>query len=295
MDEDSFKSVCIVGVGLIGGSLGLALKKARLCEHIIGLGRRRESLLKALVKGAIDEFTLSPREAFSKADLIILATPPSTIPTFFPLIAREAKEGCLVTDVGSVKRRIIEESEKILPSHIIFVGGHPLAGMEKRGVEWAEADLFLNSIYVLTPCSRSTEEGMEKMKRLVYSIGAHPLIMDADRHDLLLAYTSHFPHLIAFALSLLLGRMREKEEKVSYLAASGFKTMTRIAGSPADMWEEIFKENKDNLLVVWKDWEEVMEEMKRRLGEGNLRDTLEKAREERERLDEIDLQKGKGI
>lgn len=295
MDEGSFKTVCIAGVGLIGGSLGLALKKASLCRRIIGLGRRQESLQKALEKGAIDEFTLLPEEAFAKADLIVLATPPSSIPTFFPVIGKKAKEGCLVTDVGSVKKRILKEAEELLPPHIIFVGGHPLAGMEKKGAEWARADLFKDTIYVLSPCSRSTEEGMEKMKLLVSSIGALPLIIDGETHDLLLAYTSHFPHIIAFALSLLLRRIREREERVSCLTATGFKSITRIAKSPADMWEDIFIENKDNLLTAWKEWEEIMEELRKGLVEGNLREKLEEAREERERLDEIDLQKGKGI
>jgi len=295
MDEGSFRTVSIAGVGLIGGSLALALKKARLCQRVIGLGRRWESLRKALERGAIDEFTLSPEEAFSQADLIVLATPPSSIPAFFPIIGKEAKEGCLVTDVGSVKRRIIKEAEEILPPHISFIGGHPIAGMEKRGVEWARDDLFQNSIYILTPCSRSSEEGLEKMKGLVEAIGAYPLIIDAETHDFLLAYTSHFPHIIAFALSLLLKRLREREERASYLAGSGFKSMTRIAKSPEDIWEDIFLENRDNLLLVWEEWEEIMGELKRRLEEGNLRDELKKAREEREKMDEIDLQKSKGI
>lgn len=295
MDEGSFKNICIVGVGLIGGSLGLAFKKAKLCERVIGLGRRYESLKKALERGAIDDFTLSPREAFSQADLIVLATPPSSIPSFFPIIGKEVKESCLVTDVGSVKRRIIKAAERLLPPHIAFVGGHPLAGMEKRGVEWAQADLFQKTIYILIPCSRSTKESIEKMKMVVSAIGACPFILDEETHDLLLAYTSHFPHIIAFALSLLLKRIREKEAVVSYLAAGGFKSITRIAKSPADMWEDIFLENIDNLLVVWKDWEEVMGELRRGLEEGNLRHKLEGAREEREKLDEIDLQKGKGI
>lgn len=292
MDEGSFKTVCIVGVGLIGGSLGLALKKARLCERIIGLGRREESLGKALARGAIDEFTLSPRSAFAQADLILLATPPSTIPSFFPLIGEEGKEGCLVSDVGSVKRRIIKEAGELLPPHITFIGGHPLAGMEKRGVEWARADLFQNAIYILTPSPRSGEEGMMRMRRLVEAIGARPLIMDAQTHDRLLAYTSHFPHLVAFALSLLLKKAKEREEKVGHLVASGFRSITRIAKSPADIWEEIFLENRDNLLEVWRDWEEVMEELRKALEAGELKDKLEKAREERERLDEVSLQEG---
>jgi len=293
MDEGSFKTVCIVGVGLIGGSLGLALKRAGLCEQVIGLGRRRESLQKALEKGAVDQFTLSPQEAFSQADLIILATPPSTIPTFFPLIGEGGKKGCLVSDVGSVKGRIIKEAEKLLPPHISFIGGHPLAGREKRGVEWARADLFQDTIYILTPSSRSTEEGMGKMKRLVETIGGYPLIMEADRHDLLLAYTSHFPHILAFSLCLLLKRIRDKDERVEHLAASGFRSMTRIAKSAADMWEDILLENRDNLLKVWENWEEVMEEMKKGLEEGNLKEKLEEAREVREKLDEIALSEDK--
>ena len=288
MDEASFKTISIVGVGLIGGSLALAIKKAKIAERIIGLGRRMESLEKALQRGAIDFATLSPEEAFSQADLIVLATTPATIPSFFPQIGRFAKEGCIVTDVGSVKRRIVEEAEK-LPEHIVFVGGHPLAGMEKKGVEWADAELFKNSIYILTPSPRSTEEGMEKLSEMVRTIGAKPLVMDAEKHDLLLSYTSHFPHILAFALSLLFGKLCEREEGARSLVAGGFKSMTRIAKSPADMWDEIFMENKDNILKVWEEWEEVMKEMRKGLVEGKLRDKLEKAKEEREKLDEARL------
>ena len=243
---------------------------------------------KALQKGAIDFATLSPEEAFSEADLIVLATTPATIPAFFPQIGRFAKEGCLVADVASVKRRIVEESKK-LPEHIIFVGGHPLAGMEKKGVEWADAELFKDSIYILTPSPRSTEEGMRKLSELIRAIGAKPLIMDAEKHDLFLSYTSHFPHILAFALSLLLSKLCEKDEVARSLVAGGFKSMTRIAKSPADMWEEIFIENKDNLLKVWEEWEEVMEEMRKGLEEGNLKEKLEKAKREREKLDEACL------
>jgi len=288
MDEASFKTVSIVGVGLIGGSLALAIKKAKIAEKIIGLGRRMESLEKALQRGVIDFPTLSPEEAFSQADLIVLATTPATIPAFFPQIGRFAKEGCLVTDVGSVKRRIIEESVK-LPEHIVFVGGHPLAGMEKKGVEWADAELFKDSVYILTPSPRSTAEGMRKLSELVRAIGAKPLVMDAERHDLLLSYTSHFPHILAFALSLLFSRLCEREERARSLVAGGFKSMTRIAKSPADMWEEIFIENKDNLLKVWGEWERIMNEMMKGLEEGKLREILERAKEEREKLDEACL------
>ncbi|MBC7328338.1 prephenate dehydrogenase/arogenate dehydrogenase family protein [bacterium] len=305
MDEGSFKKVCIIGVGLIGGSLALALKKAGLCEHVIGLGRRLESLRKALELAVVDEIallnpegereTLSPREAISQADLIVLATPPSTIPAFFPLIAENAKDDCLVTDVGSVKRRIIQEAERVLPQRLCFIGGHPLAGMEKRGVDWSNADLFERTVYVLTPCLLSNPEGMKKMRALVVSIGAVPLILDAETHDYLLAYTSHFPHIVAFALSLLLQKAGEKNDRAYCLAASGFRSVTRIAKSPPDIWEEIFLENRENLLKIWEEWEEIMDDMKKRLIEGNMKEELEKAKRGREFLDEITLQEGKGI
>ncbi|MGB9877385.1 MAG: prephenate dehydrogenase [bacterium] len=285
MEEGSFQSVCIVGVGLIGGSLALALKKANLASRIIGLGRRKESLEKALERGAIDEATLSPEDAFSQADLIVLATPPASIPSFFPIISRCAKKGCLVTDVASVKRRIVSSASNLPPS-IEFIGGHPLAGMEKKGVEWAEAELFKNSIYVLTPSPRSTKEGIGKLLGMVEAIGAKPLIMDAETHDLLLAYTSHFPHILAYALSLLFKKLRERREISRFLVAGGFKSMTRIAKSPPDMWEEIFLENKDNLFLVWEEWEKIMEEMRECLEEGRLREVLEEAKKEREKIDE---------
>ncbi len=290
--EVPFENICIVGVGLIGGSLGLALKEAYPSCRIIGVGRQEASLRKALERKVVDEVSLSLQDVVDRVDLVVLATPPSAVPSFLSLIGEKGREGLVVSDVVSIKRKIIEEAERVLPHHIVFIGGHPLAGSEKRGVEHAQGEIFRNALYILVPSRLSTEEGMEKMKKLIRDIGAIPYVLSASEHDHLLAYTSHFPHVVAFCLSLLLKRGEGKDGRVGRLLAGGFKSTTRIAKSPPDLWMEILWENRDNLLPLFQEWEELVGDFKKALQESPemLLRLLTEAKEERERIDEVPLQ-----
>ena len=250
------KRVAIVGVGLIGGSIGLALKKRHLVKEVIGIGRRKESIDEALKLGAVDRATLDLEEGMKNADLCIVATPVDIIPEMVKRMLSHFPQGAIITDVGSTKEQIVKEVDKILhpkghkPKAVSFVGGHPMAGSEKRGAESAEADLFEKSVCILTPGEKSSSESLDVVRSLWESIGAEVLVMKPEEHDFLVAAVSHLPHLVASALVNLVGELKEKDERILSLAASGFKDTTRIAGSSPQLWQDICLTNKKNIAAM---------------------------------------------
>ncbi len=256
------KKVSIVGVGLIGGSVGMALKKRNLVEEVIGIGRRQESLNKALKLGAVDRVTLDFREGVKDVNLAIVATPVDIIPEMVERMASHLPQGAIITDVGSTKEQIVKAVDKILPEAVSFVGGHPMAGSEKRGAEEARADLFEKSVCILTPGEKTSSEALDAVKSLWKSIGATVLVMKPKEHDFLVAATSHLPHLVAIALVNLVGELRERDERILSLVASGFKDTTRIAASSPQMWQDICFTNKKNIATVIGRLMELMEGMK---------------------------------
>ncbi|HAH21170.1 MAG: hypothetical protein A2Y00_00755 [Omnitrophica WOR_2 bacterium GWF2_43_52] len=239
-----FDTVAIVGVGLIGGSLGLAMKHHGLVKKIIGIGHRRESLAVALEKGAIDEGYLE-LDKLMDADVVILATPVNEIKMSIPRIAKIIRKECIVIDVGSTKAEIVKAAEKC---RLNFVGCHPLAGMEKRGVENARSALFENSLCLLIAAKKTRKEAVAKVKTLWEAVGAHTKTMDARSHDRVLAFVSHLPHAVAFCLIDCI--------KPGYLgfAASGLKDTTRISMSDPVVWKDIFLTNRAELLKAIKDF-----------------------------------------
>ncbi len=260
--KNEMKKVAIVGVGLIGGSVGLALKKRNLVEEVIGIGRRQESLNKALKLGAVDRATLDLEEGVKDVNLAIVATPVDIIPEMVERMASHLPQGAIITDVGSTKEQIVKEVDEILPEAVSFVGGHPMAGSEKRGVEEARADLFEKSVCILTPGEKTSSEALDAVKWLWESMEATLLVMKPEEHDFLVAATSHLPHLVAIALVNLVGELRESDERILSLVASGFKDTTRIAASSPQMWQDICFTNKKNIATAIDRLMELMEGMK---------------------------------
>lgn len=232
-----FKKVAIVGLGLIGGSIALTIKKRRLADKVIGVSRRKKTVALAKKMRLIDKGA-QDINIIKEADLVILATPVSTILKLAPKISKIIKKGCIVTDVGSTKQEIVS---KLGENFSRYVGSHPLAGSEKRGIINTCPDLFTGSLCILTPVENTDKEAQDKIKRFWNKIGAKVVILTPALHDKILSFTSHLPHIAAFSL---MGVIPLKYLK---FASSGLKDATRIAASEAGLWCDIFLSNQKNM------------------------------------------------
>lgn len=236
-------TICIVGVGLLGGSIGLAIRAAGSGARRIGVGRRQSSLDKALEYDAVDEVTLDMAVGVREAELVIVCTPIGTIAAMFEQMAGHLPKGCLVTDVGSTKAGIVQLAHRILPKHVRFVGSHPIAGSEKTSVEFARADLFQNAACLLTPTRRTDEGARQDVEAFWQALGAHTHVLTPRRHDHVMAQVSHLPHAMAAALVRLAGHGNAIQ-----FAGQGFGDTTRIASGSPELWRDIFKSNREATL-----------------------------------------------
>lgn len=243
--------IAMVGVGLIGGSLGLAWKKHRPDLHITGYDQPNV-LASAQSLNVIDAPAASLQEAVSDADVVVLATPIRTILNLLEEAAPFFKQGALVTDVGSVKAPIAQQAKRFLPPHVTFIPGHPMAGSEKGGVAHAQALLFENATYVLCPKPEQTHSAFitehASFVTLIKATGARVLLLDVHQHDRIAAAVSHVPQLLAVALMNTAGTAQQEDDNVLRLAAGGFRDMTRIAASPFPMWRDILDTNHEAIL-----------------------------------------------
>lgn len=237
------RRISILGVGLLGGSIGLAVKANISSCHVIGYGHRRSSLETALEIGAIDEAVTSLPSAVEGCDLVVLCTPVG----IFEQILREMSEflspATVITDVGSTKRSIVRLAEEKLPKAVHFVGSHPMAGSDKRGVEFARTDLFQHALCITTPTPRTDKKALEEVEGFWKAIGMRLVRLSAEEHDRLLADISHLPHALAAALVAM------QAEAALNLAGKGFLDTTRIAGGDGALWRDILLDNRDNLLA----------------------------------------------
>ncbi len=235
-------TVVVVGVGLIGGSIGRALRDRALAENIVGVGRNVESLDEAKRLGAIDTFTTDLAEASANADLVVICTPVPLIAEAACLAARSGPPGLLVTDAGSTKRSIVEAVESVERGRLTFVGAHPIAGSERKGPGHADPNLFEGRACVLTPTSRTPMDRLERARAFWASIGCRVVDLDPDAHDEALALTSHLPHVVASALAASV------PAEILGLGAGAYRDGTRVAGSDAELWAGIFRDNRLPLL-----------------------------------------------
>ena len=240
-----FEHIAIVGVGLIGGSFGLAVRRAGVCERITGWDRK-EVLDQALARGVIDgvERAFESGEP-SDADLVYLAAPVGAILSFLRARASSLKPGAIVTDAGSTKRDICRVAREALPREVSFIGGHPMAGSERTGVEFADADLFIGAAYALIAGDGAAAEGVRTITETVKAIGARPIALTAAQHDRIAARISHSPQLISTALALTVAG-KDDTDALS-LGGSGFAEMTRLAESRWSVWEDICRSNADEI------------------------------------------------
>ena len=243
-----FGIVGIIGVGMIGGSIGMALRKRRLADKVIGLGRNPIKLRRAKVLGAIEEGYTDFDKGLKNAGLVIVATPVGLIPVMIKRAFPYLEDGSIITDVGSVKCQLIRKIERFLPQRIHFVGAHPIAGLETFGVENAKPTLFQESNCVLTPTPSTDANALRVIGEMWKGIGARVLLINPVQHDELLAFTSHLPHLIAVSLIEVLCNLNKKYKNTKEFIGGGFRDTTRIAcGSPI-MWRDICLANKKEIL-----------------------------------------------
>jgi len=247
-----FRQVAIVGLGLLGGSWGLALKKAGFAGRIVGFARRAETRELALSDGAIDQGFGDLVEAVRGADLVILATPVAVILDQLARLHPHLSAHALITDLGSTKRRICERAAEVYVTGPLFLGGHPMAGKERSGLENADAQLFQDARYVLTPIKPADLEDsrVQAFRALVKLIGARPIDCDPVTHDLSVAYLSHLPQLLSSGLASLVEEKYGPEELALQLAASGFRSVTRLADSPYSVWRDICLTNTENIQMA---------------------------------------------
>lgn len=236
------QTLTIVGVGLIGGSVGLAARRRGLARHVVGVGRSADSLARARAAGAIDEAALDLPAAVRRADVAVFCTPVDRIAGQVLASAPGCAPGTLLTDAGSTKATIVARLDGRLPDGVSFVGSHPLAGSEKRGPEHADADLFQGRLTVLTPGPHTDPAAVERTAAFWQALGSRARLMPPEEHDRALALTSHLPHLTAAALAgLLPDALRE-------LTATGFRDTTRVAAGDPTLWSAIFAQNRDAVL-----------------------------------------------
>jgi prephenate dehydrogenase len=242
-----FRKITIVGVGLLGGSIGLAVRRGRLAREVAGYVRRKSSLKDCERAGAVDYAVTDLLAAVSNADLIILCTPLAQMRSLAEQIFPALKRGAIVTDVGSVKAGVVGELEAIIvKAGAYFVGSHPMAGGEKMGVLAARADLFDQAVCIVTPTKKSNASAVRKMEQFWKSLGARVLKMDAAQHDLLVSRSSHLPHVVAATLAnLVLNPALPKTQAA--LCATGFRDTTRVASGSPEMWRDIAMANRKNV------------------------------------------------
>lgn len=270
--------VSIIGVGLMGGSLGMALRR-RIGAFVKGIVRKEEIGKKALELGALDEYTLSLEEGVKDADYIFFATPVKSIAPLFREVQPCIKKGALVSDLGSTKRSIVKDITSILREDLAFIGGHPMTGSEKRGVEYARENLYEGAPYILTPLSPFDRGRVEELINIVKSIGAKPYILEPETHDSIVALISHLPYLISVALMELLS----KEDIARRLVAGNFRDLTRPALSDPLMWRDITSDNGDFIRKRLKDLYELALQLLD-LSDFEREKIFEKVKKERERL-----------
>ncbi|MFI0399200.1 MAG: prephenate dehydrogenase [Thiolinea sp.] len=240
----------IFGVGLIGGSLALALREANYCQQIVGCGRSAESLQKAVDLGVLDSYSLDPQMAVHDADIVLLAVPMGAMQAVLEQIKDALPKNCILTDAGSTKGSIVEQVRAVMgASYTQFVPGHPVAGREKSGVEAAVVDLYQGRRVILTPTQNTNLQALEAVAAMWEVTGALVEQMPVAMHDQVLAATSHLPHVLAFSLVDTLLNMPQQEDILRY-AAGGFRDFTRIASSDPVMWRDICLYNGDAILAM---------------------------------------------
>jgi prephenate dehydrogenase len=279
--------IAVIGVGLIGGSIGLAAKDRVADAEVVGFGRDPERLELARERGAIDRAAASIEDAVEGAQLCFACAPVGALPDLVRAALDASGDDTLVTDVGSTKEDLVRRTPD--PR---FVGGHPIAGAETAGVEHARADLFQDAVWYLTPHEQSGGLLYERLHRFVVDVGAQPVAVDAETHDRLVAVFSHLPHVLANVLaSQAAARLSDQSDALRHVGPS-FRDMTRVAGANTAMWSDIYRSNRAAIAEEIRGFRAGLDEVERRLEAGEVEDWNDRAREDRRALLEAGATEG---
>ena len=297
MTNNEFKidKLVILGLGLIGGSLALAARKAGIVGEIIAWGRREPSLKTGLALGVIDSYSLDLEEALVGASVVVVATPTQTAEQVLTKVLSLVDMSCVVTDVASVKGNLlagVKSAFAKIPRNLVL--GHPIAGSEKSGVNAAKDSLFVNHRVILTPTVETSMDALALIEKMWQATGADVVAMDVAKHDEVLAATSHLPHVLAYTLVGALAK-KDNSDDIFECAAGGFRDFTRIAASDPDMWAEIALANKDALLDGMDDFSDALAELRLAIAnsDGNsIRTTFKTAKKARDHFATIQVQRG---
>jgi cyclohexadieny/prephenate dehydrogenase len=276
MSEPMFERIALIGIGLIGSSISHASRRAGLAKSIVGSARTPATVETAMRLGLIEQGFVSPSEAVEGADLVILCTPVGLCGPIAKEISRSLKPGAILTDVGSVKASIVHDVAPHVPKGVHFVAGHPIAGTEQSGPEAGFAELFDGRWCILTPEADTDGNAVEKLRAFWEALGSKVEVMTPEHHDLVLAITSHVPHLIAYNIVNTAAHLEKvTDSEVIKFSAGGFRDFTRIAASDPTMWRDVFLNNKDAVLDMLGRFSEDLSALQRaiRFGDG---DTLHK-------------------
>ena len=254
-------NVTIIGIGLIGGSLGISLKDIDKVQKVIGVSRSEEHINEAIDKKAIDEGTTDLASSVLNADLVIIATPIESIIPTLKKITPYLKQGVIVTDVGSTKQLIVSEADPLMPIGTYFIGSHPMAGSDRSGIESARAFLFDNAVWVFTPTENTNRVALDNLQQFLSQLDIRPLILKPDIHDKVVSTISHMPYLVASSLVKLIQFEPDYQSEMLSLAASGFRDTTRVANSPAEWGKSICLTNKQSLMSGIKEMQSVLKDI----------------------------------
>ncbi len=261
--------LAVIGVGLIGGSLALALKESGAVGEVVGCGRGKPNLEKALELGVIDRYVRDPAEAVKGADVVFLATPVQTLANVTRELLAGIKPGAIITDGGSVKGEVARAIEPLLPEGVHFVPGHPIAGTENSGAEAAFPALYHGKRCILTPTAQTDPQAIELIDKMWRLAGSNVVRMSLEKHDKILAAISHLPHMVAYSLVNAVGSYDHYEENILEYSAGGFRDFTRIASSDPTMWRDIAETNRDALLEMMTQFEAFFAELKEDVAQGS--------------------------
>ncbi len=277
-----FNRVAIIGLGLIGGSLGLTLRQAKAARQVTGFDLYKGPGDRARKLGAIDQSCASLAEAARGSELIILATPVGAMRPLLQQLATLASPGAVITDVASTKVQVISWAEEYLPTTIPFVGGHPIAGKETSGIEAADANLFKQCIYCLTPTKRTSPAALDKVATLIDALGARMRFLEPPEHDGMMAGVSHLPFIASTAL-MQTAALNPAWDDASILAGSGFRDMTRLAAGSPEMYRDICLTNSEAITRWLADYITVLSTLRERIAahDPNLGEVFEQAQKSR--------------
>ena len=249
----------IIGLGLMGGSLAKAFSKLEEVEKIVAYDQNEKALENAKEDGTVQEIAQEIDKKFQNLDFIFICTPVNTIYEYAKKLKEIVNKKCIISDIGSTKKNIVEQIDKL---DLNFVGAHPMIGSEKYGYEFSKEDLYVDSYYLLTKTDKTKLENIQRIKELLEKIRAIPLEIDLDRHDFSVGVVSHVPHIVASGLVNLAKNLDDENKTMKTIAAGGFKDITRIASANSHMWQNICQQNKEEIVVILEEFENIIREFK---------------------------------